>query len=508
MNDCATMRPTPTSVSSETLHTLRMRAERLGLDFRPCPAATFEQGVHHRPLGSGLHELIVRDGNEAMHAFVADRGFLDRSGDPSPSGSLTVEHPAPRAALVDDAQRDATRFAEILRWTFDDLGTCAANERVVADFCDKLAQSYEETYALFRALRMLASSAEPESMVQSLCADIQRTLPFRWVAVQFGRNERIAPTLRAKLVLSGAFQGDLVRLEAATSDRVCETRGDSWTKVLVPERDGIATIAGSEVVCEPITHDDSVIGLLLAGGKTGADQEIASPEIQFLDATADFLGTFHENIARFDEQKAMMNATLEAMVAAIDAKDRYTCGHSERVALLAGTLAKAIGMDDASAERVRLSGLVHDVGKIGVPEAILCKPGKPTDEEFAAIKRHPEIGHHILHNITGFEDLLPGVLHHHERWDGRGYPHKLVAENIPLIARIIGLADAFDAMSSTRSYRSALPRERVLEEIRRGAGSQFDPNVVMAFQRVDLTEYDRLLTQHSAGEAWQPRVAA
>lgn len=479
--DLATADGTDMTAGRSPMETLRLRGKALGLSFEPCGpdgVASLEFGVSLAAGGDGLREITVNDGVSAMRA--------------------TVSHAGP----------EADRIAEILRWSFDDLCACQAHERVVADFCDKLAQSYEETYALFRALRMLASSAEPESMVHSLCADIQRTLPFRWVAVQFGRDDRIAPTLRARLVLSGEYPGDIGGFERETSQRVAELRGDSWTKVLHPSRDSLAADAGAEVICEPITHDDSVIGLLFAGGKTGPDPEIASPEIQFLDATADFLGTFHENIARFDEQRAMMTATLEAMVAAIDAKDRYTCGHSERVALLAGTIAKTMGMDEFSAERVRLSGLVHDVGKIGVPEAILCKPGKPTEEEFAAIKKHPEIGHHILHAITGFEDLLPGVLHHHERWDGKGYPHKLAADSIPLIARIIGLADAFDAMSSTRSYRSALPRERVLEEIRRGAGSQFDPSVVMAFQRVDLAEYDRLLADHSAGGAWQPRAAA
>jgi HD-GYP domain-containing protein (c-di-GMP phosphodiesterase class II) len=460
----------------DTLRTLMERASNIGVDLRPCRVADHAEGVSVLPASETRSWIVVRMGNAAV------------------AGELrTVE---------------AERIAEILRWTHEDLVARSQNDAIVADFCDKLAQAYEETYALFRALRMLASSEEPEAMVHSLCRDIQRTLPFRWIAVQFGRRTEITPPLRARLILSGAFPADCARLGELASDHLAQLAGDSWTKVLTPAKDPIAALAHSEVICEPVTHDDAVIGLLLAGGKSGADPEIASGEIQFLDATADFLGTFHENSARFDEQRSMMNSTLEALVAAIDAKDRYTCGHSERVALLASAIARALGMDDASAERVRLSGLVHDVGKIGVAEAILCKPGKPTDEEFAAIKRHPEIGHRILHGINGFEDLLPGVLHHHERWDGRGYPHKLEGEKIPLIARIIGLADAFDAMSSSRSYRNALPRERVIEEIRRGAGTQFDPRVAAAFELVDLTPYDQMLQSHAGTEAWAQRAAA
>jgi HD-GYP domain-containing protein (c-di-GMP phosphodiesterase class II) len=141
--------------------------------------------------------------------------------------------------------------------------------------------------------------------------------------------------------------------------------------------------------------------------------------------------------------------------------------------------------------------VVHDVGKIGVPEAVICKQGRLTDEEFAMIKKHPEIGYHILKDLAPLRDVLPGVLHHHERYDGKGYPHGLAGENIPLIARVLAVADTFDAMSSTRSYRPALPRERVLAEFEKCAGTQFDPIVAKAMLTIDLTEYDRLVAEHS-----------
>ncbi|MCA9296312.1 MAG: HD domain-containing protein, partial [Phycisphaerales bacterium] len=138
------------------------------------------------------------------------------------------------------------------------------------------------------------------------------------------------------------------------------------------------------------------------------------------------------------------------------------------------------------------------VGKIGVPEAVLMKPGRLTDDEFALVKLHPEIGHRILRDIPQLDDVLPGVLHHHERWDGKGYPHHLVGEEIPMVARLIGLADAFDAMSSTRTYRASMSRETVLEEIRRGAGLQFDPHLVEAFLGLDFSTYDRMIVEHAA----------
>ena len=208
-----------------------------------------------------------------------------------------------------------------------------------------------------------------------------------------------------------------------------------------------------------------------------------------------------DNAALYDEQRAMFLGTLRALTASIDAKDRYTRGHSERVAMLTRRLARASGLDDAAIQRFHIAGLVHDIGKIGVPEAVLRKAGRLTDEEFAAIRAHPQIGHTILSGIPRLDDILPGVLHHHERWDGRGYPHRLAGESIPLVARMIALADAFDAMSSTRTYRPAMPRASVLAEISRGAGAQFDPLLAQRFLTLDLTEYDAMVHRHETMES-------
>ena len=133
------------------------------------------------------------------------------------------------------------------------------------------------------------------------------------------------------------------------------------------------------------------------------------------------------------------------------------------------------------------------MGKIGIAEAVLTNPGRLTADEFAQIKRHPEIGYGILKDIPHMTTALPGVLHHHERWDGKGYPHGLAGEAIPLIGRVLALADTFDAMSSTRSYRAATPREKVLEEIRRCAGTQFDPALVPMFVNLNFADFEQAL---------------
>lgn len=412
---------------------------------------------------------------------------------------LRLDHHATVEALrsgLRESMSDARGLAFALGAAFDDLARLQSSTLVATDFSERLSQSYEETYTLFRIMRFMASEGEPAQLIQMLIEHVKRALPMGFVAMQYLDGPAVTTGLRGSCILSGEFPHAREAFSAALISLAAGAKGDNWTRILEPGREEAATLAGAEVVCEPVTYCGQIIGVLVAGCKYGRDPMIASPEMQFVEAVADFLGTFHENIARFEEQRAMSIGMLKALTASIDAKDPYTRGHSERVAQLSSAIAIAMGFTAEQAERVRIAGMVHDVGKIGVPEAILLKQGKLTDEEFDAIKKHPDIGYGILKDIIGLEDVLPGVLHHHERFDGRGYPQRLKGEDVPLIARIIGLADTFDAMSSTRSYRSALPREKVLEELERCAGAQFDPAVVKAFAKVTLDGYDRLLEEH------------
>ena len=169
--------------------------------------------------------------------------------------------------------------------------------------------------------------------------------------------------------------------------------------------------------------------------------------------------------------------TVEALSDAVDAKDRYTSGHSDRVAYYAKLIAERMGKTKEEQDSVYRAGLLHDVGKIRVPEEIINKPGKLTDEEYGIIKLHAITGYHILRGISGGDEIAIAAKYHHERYDGRGYPNGIKGENIPEIARILGVADAYDAMTSNRSYRKGLPQDVVRAEIEKGRGSQFDPNV-------------------------------
>jgi putative nucleotidyltransferase with HDIG domain len=182
-------------------------------------------------------------------------------------------------------------------------------------------------------------------------------------------------------------------------------------------------------------------------------------------------------------QKTFIN-TVTSLVNALEAKDEYTHGHSERVTDIAIKIAREIGIDEINVEKIRLAGLLHDIGKIGVREHILNKPGKLTEEEFEHVKTHSKIGEHILRPVIKDKDILDMVVHHHERCDGRGYPDGLVDSQISLHASILAVADAYDAMTSDRPYRKALNIEESRAEFSRFSGIQFCPLVVDALLRI------------------------
>jgi HD-GYP domain-containing protein (c-di-GMP phosphodiesterase class II) len=183
----------------------------------------------------------------------------------------------------------------------------------------------------------------------------------------------------------------------------------------------------------------------------------------------------------YDKLKETLFGVVRCLSTAIDAKDPYTCGHSERVARIAVRLGEELKLPRGEVSDLYLAGLLHDVGKIGIRDDVLFKEGSLTPEEYAHIKEHPIWGDRIVSNVTRLAYLRPGVRGHHERFDGKGYPDALAGESIPKMARILAVADACDAMMSTRRYRAAIPPERIEEIMREGSGTQWDPWVIDAF---------------------------
>jgi HD-GYP domain-containing protein (c-di-GMP phosphodiesterase class II) len=403
----------------------------------------------------------------------------------------------------------------------------------------QLAESYEEISLLYTITQSMRVVQQPERFVRLVCEELLVTLPYSWVGVLMSDDLGVTETSALRQTLAGEFivvgkvggagggggngggGGDGGDARAVSSShplthspthgllrslagRLLAEATPNTPQVIEPLAHAghePYRAFGTSALVHPVSSESNaggVMGVIIAGDKRGPDQSASSVDMKLLGATANHMAIFLENASLYDNVNTMFLGTLEALTASIDAKDRYTCGHSRRVAHLTQQLARAAGMDEAQVERMHIAGLVHDVGKIGVPERVLLKPGKLTDDEFAWIRRHPEMGYRILKDIPQLSDVLPGVLYHHERWDGCGYPKGLKGDEIPYMARLIGLADAFDAMSSTRTYRSAMDRRQVLREIERCAGSQFDPELVPVFVKLDFGEFDRMVAEHRA----------
>lgn len=212
--------------------------------------------------------------------------------------------------------------------------------------------------------------------------------------------------------------------------------------------------------------------------------EFGTEEACMAEAAASMLAAHARNLQLFDEREALLVGTIQSLVRTIEARDQYTCGHSDRVAKMSQMLARQLGVPSYECRHIYRAGLLHDIGKVGVADEVLCKPGQLTDDEFNQIKQHPMIGYRILKDLKAFDYVLPGVRWHHERQDGRGYPDGLKGDEIPLMARIMAVADGFDAMTSNRPYRNGMPFEKAESILRNGAGTQWDPDVIDAFFQI------------------------
>ena len=191
-------------------------------------------------------------------------------------------------------------------------------------------------------------------------------------------------------------------------------------------------------------------------------------------------------------EKAYLDS-IETLRYTVEAKDPYTKGHSDRVAEYSVLIGKSLGLSENELKTLQVGGLFHDIGKIGIPDSILLKESRLTDDEYSEIKNHPSIGAHILCNAEVFKDIIPIVKHHHERFDGNGYPSQLQGNDIPYFARIAAVADTFDAMTSKRTYRNALPIDVVKEEFIKCSGTQFDPNIANAFLNIIDNNYEEII---------------
>ena len=251
---------------------------------------------------------------------------------------------------------------------------------------------------------------------------------------------------------------------------------------IIPE----LSVEGITAICAVhVGHSGIDYGWLVAAKSAG---HFGTVEAGLMEAATVMLATHGQNVDLLRDREDLIVGIIRAIAGVVDARDPYTRGHSERVGRYGRRLAVQAGLLSTECDRIYLAGLLHDVGKIGIPDAVLCKPGRLTDEEFDVIKMHPEIGARIVSPLPQLADLLPGILHHHESVDGNGYPFRLEGDTIPMMARILAVADTYDALTSNRTYRQGKSHEAAIEVLRERAGIQWDAELVGAFLAIPEVE--------------------
>jgi len=367
-------------------------------------------------------------------------------------------------------------YASILAHHVNASSTANAAQRDICDMSSHLDRTYEELHLLYRVSTGLSVSRKPIHHFRELCQELLHTTVVRSFAVilESPKDSTVPPGV-VQIGPLEADTDDLLRLYHLVRERTPNV-GEA---LVVDQAAADPTLSWAspwlkQFVFYRLAKRERLFGGILAINHVD-NTEFNSYEIQFINALTERSSAFLENVQLYDDLERLFSGLVHALVSSIDAKDPYTCGHSQRVARLSHRIAQLNGMSEAQCRRVYLSGLLHDVGKIGISEAVLCKSGRLTREEFEEIKRHPEIGARILAGVPQVVHAIPGVLHHHERMDGKGYPAGLAGYDIPLLGRIIGLADSYDAMTTNRTYRQARPVQIAIAEIRRCSGTQFDP---------------------------------
>lgn len=339
-----------------------------------------------------------------------------------------------------------------------------------------LEETFEEISLLHEVAQHLKISESPEQLGK-LCLDRIETLIEAETNIIWYEDQKNTSQFMSNSN-AGFDELKLARL-------VAQFDGHDWNQPLVINQveSSLLSLEFPEIhnlVLVPISDGTKSYGWVLSSNLLKID-EYGSIQASLLNSIASFLGTHLRNIDLYAQQEELMLSFVKSFISTLDAKDPYTRGHSERVALIAQQLAKQLGYSDEFLEEIYLSGLLHDIGKIGLDDDILRKDGKLNDEEYLQVQKHPMIGYKILSGIKKLKNILPGIRNHHEQIDGRGYPDQLKGEDIPLMARIIAVADAYDAMGSDRPYRNGMPLEKLERIFSEGKGVQWDSDVIDAY---------------------------
>ena len=378
----------------------------------------------------------------------------------------------------------ASKFSSIFRYYAENQPNITEDEKRTLARTERLLNGLQNIFAISQTMTKIISIPEllphiskslfavfegAENLVILLRDNEKKTMIVRHAASRDSDEEPSVTISRTVLDRAVQEKCTLIANDAAQDARLSSS-------------ESIIGFSVKSVMCAPLVSGENVLGALYFQNRL-ANVHYDDLDAELVTAFANQCAIAIDNANLCDTLQAHYIQTLQALVNAIEAKDSYTMGHTARVSRYSVGIGRRMGLDDYKLGRLKMAADLHDIGKIGIKEGIINKPGALTDTEYHTIKDHVEMGEKILRPITFLHDLLPYIRGHHEKWDGTGYPDGLKGEECPLEGRIIALADAFDAMTSQRSYNKPLTFQQAYDRINGVAGKHFDPNIVVAFEK-------------------------
>jgi len=386
---------------------------------------------------------------------------------------------------------------ELLCLLLDQIAKAPEATQPIENLSSNLAQTYEVLNLLYHLTDECRHRQTPSDFFERTFAEVLAVLQVETLAaVAQIPNQPDKPTT----ILVGKAQRRKSEIQQAAGT-LAERMADAEPLVLagaqvqehLAQADWIRNL-----VAVRLCRRNEPIGVLLAINKAPG-KPFDTVDLQLLEVLADRCSIYLEDLHLFADLQELLIALLRSLVNSIDAMDPYTSGHSERVALIARRLAEHMGCHPAFCQRTYFGGLLHDIGKIAVPPSVLCKPGRLSPDEVALIRQHPINGARLIQRIQAMHDIVPAILSHHERIDGKGYPFGVRGGQTPTLAKIVAVADCFDAMISKRAYRPAKGLDRTKTELFRMAGTHLDPELVRVLLKMDLEKLCRELGSYHSG---------